>query len=111
MLPRLPVALLPCARTFSATDIDTVLIGNPGNPGWPDPYITDGLGAVSYSYRIGKYEVTNAEYKEFLNAVDPHGANVLGLYDSKMSTTVYGGINFSAASCCWVYVFSQAGSC
>ena len=41
-----------------------------------------GYGAVSYEYKIGKYEVTNAEYCEFLNAVaknDPYE-----LYDGRM---------------------------
>ena len=36
-----------------------------------------GYGAVGYDYRIGKYEVTNAQYAEFLSAVatksDPKG--------------------------------------
>ena len=33
------------------------------------------FGAVDYVYRISKHEVTNAQYTEFLNAVDPTGAN------------------------------------
>ena len=28
-----------------------------------------GIGAVAYEYRIGEYQVTNAQYAEFLNAV------------------------------------------
>ncbi|NLX20151.1 MAG: SUMF1/EgtB/PvdO family nonheme iron enzyme [Phycisphaerae bacterium] len=42
-----------------------------------------GYGSVEYDYRIGKYEVTNGQYCEFLNSVaaigDPHG-----LYDTRM---------------------------
>ncbi len=42
--------------------IDTVLVGNAGNS--PDD---TGSGAVGYEYRIGTYEVTNAQYASFLN--------------------------------------------
>ena len=54
-----------------------------------------GYGAVTYNYRIGKFEVTNDEYVEFLNAVarDDHDAannfvdNVdMGLYSLLMET-------------------------
>jgi sulfatase modifying factor 1 len=49
---------------------ETVKVGDPGNKA-----DTTGYGAVAYAYQIGKYEVTNAEYCAFLNAVaknDPH---------------------------------------
>jgi hypothetical protein len=39
-----------------------VPVGNPGNSA-----DATGYGAVAYTYQIGKYEVTNAEYCEFLN--------------------------------------------
>lgn len=47
----------------AAISIDTVPVGYP-------------TGNVPYEYRIGTYEVTNAQYSAFLNAVaadDPHG--------------------------------------
>jgi formylglycine-generating enzyme required for sulfatase activity len=56
-----------------------VTVGNPGNVA-----DTTGYGDVSYSYRIGKYDVTGSQYTAFLDAVaktDTHG-----LYDSSMST-------------------------
>lgn len=59
---------------------DWATVGNPGNG--PDD---TGFGSVPYIYRISKHEVTNAQYTEFLNAVDPNGANALDLYDSRMS--------------------------
>ena len=58
---------------------DWVVVGNPGNP--PDrvytPINPDRLqfGAVNYTFRISKHEVTNAQYVDFLNSVaasDPH---------------------------------------
>ena len=42
-------------------------------------------GAVNYGYRISKHEVTNAQYAEFLNSVDPEGANSLGLYNTGLT--------------------------
>ena len=48
-------------------------------------------GAVSYDYRIGKYEVTAGQYTEFLNKVAGVDAN--GLYEALMAATVYQGCN------------------
>ena len=42
------------------------------------------FGAVSYKYNIGKCEVTNSQYAEFLNAKDPAGTNTLALWNSSM---------------------------
>ena len=88
------VFLLTAATQFStatiqAVTIETVPIGNPGNTA-DTRYIASGVGSVGYDYRIGKYEVTNAQYVEFLNAVavsDPYG-----LYASSMSSETWGGI-------------------
>ena len=69
--------------TANATVIfNWATVGNPGN----DPDIT-GYGAVSYNYRISRHEVTNAQYTEFLNAVDPTGTNSLALYSSLCPAT------------------------
>jgi formylglycine-generating enzyme required for sulfatase activity len=81
-----------CAAA-GAVSIDTVLVGNPGNAAHGT-----GFGAVDYLYCIGTFEVTNSQYAEFLNAVDPTGANTLQLYSDSMSTDARGGINFNAAA-------------
>jgi sulfatase modifying factor 1 len=69
-----------------AVTIDTVLIGNPGNPAdtryFIDAYHQDGVGSVGRSFNMGKTEITNTQYVEFLNAVaadDPYG-----LYNENM---------------------------
>lgn len=62
-------------------------VGNPMN----DADDT-GVGRVAHAYRISKYEVTNGQYVEFLNAVDPTGQNSLELYSSLMSSGTMGGI-------------------
>ena len=91
------VALSLVAFLFSgsaqAATIATVPVGNPGNPA-----DNTGFGSVGYNYRIGKYEVTNVQYVEFLNSVDPTGANTLALYSSSMSSDARGGINFNSGA-------------
>ena len=84
------------AGVAEAVIIDTVPIGNAGNP--PD---TTGFGSVPYTYRISRFEITNAEYAELLNAVaatDTHE-----LYHSKMGTDWRSGIERSGTSGSYSY--------
>lgn len=64
-------------------NLDMVTVGDPGNA--PDTrYSTPGFGSVGYLYRIGRYEVTAAQYCDFLNhkaKSDPYG-----LYNTSMDT-------------------------
>ena len=68
-----------CCLLHADVVIDMTYVGNPGNP--PDqprepPYEPFYVGAVPYAYYIGTYEVTVAQYTEFLNSVaqsDPYG--------------------------------------
>ncbi len=67
--------------------------GDVGNAGNAADSATGSLyGAVAYAYQIGKYEVTNAQYTAFLNAVDPGGANTNGIYNNLMGADSLGGI-------------------
>ena len=62
----------PTSASATTITIDTVPVGNPGNA--PDPNTFNLYGSVSYDYRIGTTEVTNAQYAAFLNlkaASDP----------------------------------------
>jgi formylglycine-generating enzyme required for sulfatase activity len=65
--------------------IDTVTVGNSGNP---DDTHGDGYGGVDYTYNIGKYEVTAGQYTEFLNAVA--ATDTYGLYHTSMDSSSYG---------------------
>lgn len=76
------------------TNLETVTVGDPGNSGElsSGSLASYGLsrvcGAVSYTYRIGKYEVTAGQYCDFLNhkaQSDPYE-----LYNSSMWTDSYG---------------------
>jgi len=71
-----------------AVTIDWVTVGDPGNacdvqPPYP-PRPGGCFGSVDYVYLISKYEVTNAQYAEFLNAVADTDTN--GLYSESMGT-------------------------
>jgi formylglycine-generating enzyme len=50
-----------------------------------------GFGAVGYEFQMAKYETTNAQYVEFLNAVADK-EDVHGLYSASMTSSVHGGI-------------------
>ena len=86
------VVLLSALTTAHAVDIETVPVGNLGN-------VADdtGHGAVDYEYNIGKHEVTNAQYAEFLNAVDPDGSDPHDLYNVNMGSG-YGGIGYDSGA-------------
>ncbi len=69
--------------------LELVTVGNPGNAG--DVQSQGTFGAVDYVYNIGKYEVTNAQWREFLTAKAAVG-DPYGLYNTSMAST-YGGIS------------------
>jgi sulfatase modifying factor 1 len=89
---------------------DWATVGDPGNAAdtqvmnkGPAADFTTGYGAVDYTYRIAKQQVTNTQYVTFLNAVDPTGANSRKLYEARMTTNnlgaaYTGGIDFNAAA-------------
>jgi len=101
--------LTPTAR---AVIIETVPVGNLGNQsewagGSYGGFGTDAqVGAVDYAYHIGKYEVTAAQYTEFLNAV-ADVKDTYYLYDSRMAggegckivqSVTEGGYSYSVAA-------------
>lgn len=78
-----------------------VPVGDPGNAA-----DGTGFGAVSYKYNIGKCEVSNAEYCEFLNAAAKK--DTFDLYNYDMSGE-YGGITQSGS---WGnYTYSVKENC
>ena len=91
-----------CAAAHAVVTFDWATVGDPNNP--PDQLYTFNnptnlqFGSVANTYRISKYEVTNAQYTEFLNAVDPMGTNPNSIYRSLMASEPRGGIDFNAAS-------------
>ena len=88
-------AFLTVAPSASAVTIDTLPVGNSGNGPDNNQF---GYGSVEYAYRLGKYEVTNAQYAAFLNGADPTGTNSLSLYNTSMSSNALGGIVRNSAA-------------
>lgn len=68
--------------------MEFVVIGDQGNHN--DPVY--GFGYVPYIYEIGKYEITNDEYAEFLNAVAKFN-DLYSLYSLSLSQGLFGGID------------------
>jgi formylglycine-generating enzyme len=69
------------------TNLQFVTVGDPVNAA--DTRVasdgTTGYGAVGYTYQMGKYDVTLAQYCQFLNAVAR--TDTYGLYNSYMATS------------------------
>ncbi|MEI8372587.1 MAG: SUMF1/EgtB/PvdO family nonheme iron enzyme [Planctomycetota bacterium] len=63
---------------------------------------TTGYGKVDYAYQMGTYEVTNAQYTQFLNAKLPDITvltnDTFGLYNSGMGASTYGGISYTSGA-------------
>lgn len=76
-----------CAPGYAVT-IDWVTVGDPGNAA-----DTTGYGAVADAFWIMKFEWTNSQYVQFLNAVDPTGTNPYAIYEGQMDSP-WGGIRF-----------------
>jgi len=81
---------LAAHRTSAQVTIDWVTVGDPGNAA-----DSTGYGAVSEVFQIMKFEWTNAQYVDFLNAVDPDGLNPQGIYNLNMGSDARGGITNS----------------
>jgi formylglycine-generating enzyme required for sulfatase activity len=102
-LPLVSWGLALLAASASAVTLDWVAVGNPGNA--PDTPSTNcwaaGCGAVAYDYSISKYEITNAQYAELLNA--KAATDLLGLYNPSMGSDVHGGITRAGSSGSYTY--------
>ncbi len=90
------VSMLGSLASASVT-IDWVTVGNAGNAG------NAGYGSVAHEYKIGKYEVTNAQYGAFLNAKAT--TDSYGLYNSNMPSY---GITRSGSSGSYTYSVTGA---
>lgn len=93
------VAVALAATDAMAVTYNVLPVGNPGN----SVVAGNGFGSVGYTFAMGTYEVTNAQYAAFLNSVDVvSGSSTissLGLYNASMGTdTTNGGILFNGAA-------------
>jgi formylglycine-generating enzyme required for sulfatase activity len=101
---------LACAVSAQAdVAMEWVFVGDPGNEGEWSGHSYGGdagwgpdriCGAVDHTYYIGKYEVTNTQYAEFLNAVGAADPN--DLYNTGMGGP-WGGITRSGSEGGYTY--------
>ena len=99
------ILILIAADSGLAVTISTVTIGNPGNP--TDTGNGSLYGAVSYTYALGKYEVTLNQYTSFLNAVA--ATDTYALYNASMATNLnIAGIVRSGTSGSYSYTIIDA---
>jgi len=87
---------------LATTAMEFVTVGNPGNADNSADASGVRYGGVSYEYRIGKYEVTYAQYLEFLNAKAK--SDPTGLYDPDMTNDqIANGIKRNGSSGSYTY--------
>ncbi|MEN6356522.1 MAG: SUMF1/EgtB/PvdO family nonheme iron enzyme [Armatimonadota bacterium] len=82
------------------TSLEMVLVGDSGNA----PDVRNGHGAVNYTYRMGKFEITAGQYTDFLNAKavsDPYG-----LYNTDMAKVNVYGCNICRSGDSGSYTYS-----
>ena len=96
------------SATVTATSLGVamsmVTVGNPGNAA--DTNTGSLYGAVSYSYQIGKYDVTGSQYTAFLNAVG--STDTYALYNTSMGTdpNSYGVAQISRSGTTGTYTYA-----
>jgi formylglycine-generating enzyme required for sulfatase activity len=100
----LSIRLATIAALITSTSADVVIdwitVGNANNAADTRP--NTGYGAVDHDYKIGKYEVTNAQYVAFLNAKGQSNSN--DIYNSNMSNS---GITQSGDSGSYSYTVTS----
>ena len=75
------------ASAASAVDIEWVTVGDPENECDQRRPTLGCLGTVDEIYRISKFEVTNAQYAEFLNAAAATDTNGLNYQNGARGST------------------------
>jgi len=92
--------------SMAATIGPMVTVGDPGNAG---KVIGSGtFGSVAETFDIGKYEVSNAQYVEFLNATAKD--DTLGLFNTSMDTNTRGGIVRAGSPGAYTYSVKTTGT-
>lgn len=94
LFPHFLIVLLLATAAHADVTFTWVKVGDPGN----SPDLKTNYGKVDYLYEIGAFDVTNAQYAEFLNTVDPEGKNTLQLWNPTMSSEVGGSIPFDQSA-------------
>jgi hypothetical protein len=101
----LDLSFVPVSNADNLSDTSSVFTENYTNRTGlgldPQPTAILNLGRVDQPYQIGKYEITNAQYAEFLNAVNK--ISIFDLYNSNMITSSIGGITRVGSEGSYIY--------
>ena len=92
------------------TSLEFVTVGDPGNAGEQSRLSAGDLtyyGAVAHTYQIGKYDVTTAQYVEFLNAVAK--TDTYGVYNTIMDAGYYPTVAITRSGDPGSYSYSVTG--
>ena len=89
---------------FAVVNMSWTSIGNVNNAADP----STGYGAVGYAYNIGTYEVTNAQYVDFLNAKGASNTN--GIFNGTMGTAGAYGSNITQTGVSGSYQYSVSST-
>ena len=90
--------------TFAAVNMSWTSVGNVGNTADP----STGYGSVNHAYNIGTYEVTNAQYVDFLNSKG--ASNDAGIFAGTMGTTGTYGSNIIQSGSIGSYSYSVSST-
>jgi len=102
-----PASVKSAAVIPGLLSMSMVTVGNPGNAA--DILSNGPWGAVSYSYKIGKYDVTGSQYTVFLNAVG--STDTYALYNPNMTDTQSAQISRSGTAGTYTYaVMNSTGN-
>jgi hypothetical protein len=100
VLSALLIGALSASRGPAAVSIPTSWVDDRGNqPATVNGFLS--IGAVSYPFRMGKTEITNAQYVQLLNAVA--ASDPVLLYNPSMGNQPWGGIIQNGASGNYTY--------
>jgi formylglycine-generating enzyme len=75
------------ADTIQGINMDFVSIGNAGNLANTGGSGDNGRGSVGYNYRIGRYEITNAQWNAFTVAAGAPSGNLTEAYNTTATYT------------------------
>jgi formylglycine-generating enzyme required for sulfatase activity len=105
-LARADVFTMPAGQT----SLQFVTVGDAGNLADTSSHSgnSTGQGAVAYNYRMGKYDVTLAQYTQFLNAVA--ATDSYSLYNAGMGAIGFSPFGISQMGSPGSYTYSVTGS-
>jgi len=86
------------AKPLNSNSIYTTISDTGNTPDNCEYGLDSKLGQVNYLYNIQDQLVTNTEYCNYLNIIDPSGSKKYQIYDERMNESPVGGIAFNSCN-------------